>query len=59
MKNQGTENWIFEKLNKIDNPSYKLTKTWRDNMQSNKIRNEKCNITTNREKNQENSKAVL
>lgn len=28
-------------------------------MQSNKIRNEKCDITTNREKNQENSKAVL
>jgi len=41
--------WFFEKINKIDKPLDKLTKRPRD-IQINKIRNEKEDITTKREK---------
>jgi hypothetical protein len=40
---------VFEIINKIDNPILKLTKEHRDNIQINKIRNEKGDITTDTE----------
>ena len=39
------KNWFFEKINKIDRPLVKLTKRHRDNIQVDKIRNEKGDIT--------------
>jgi hypothetical protein len=36
----------LRKINKIDKPLYKLTRGHRDNIQINKIRNEKGEITT-------------
>jgi hypothetical protein len=33
------KSWFFEKINKIDKPLAKLTKTQKDNIQVNKIRN--------------------
>jgi hypothetical protein len=41
-----TKSRFFEKINKIDKPSAKLTKSHRDSIQINKIRNEKGDITT-------------
>ena len=41
--------WFFEKINKIDKPLARLTKGNRDSIQSNKIRNEKGDITTETE----------
>ena len=41
-----TKSWLFEKINKIDKPLYKLTKRQRENIQINKIRNEKGDTTT-------------
>ena len=38
--------WFFEKINKIDKPLSRLTRGHRDNIQINKIRNEKGDITT-------------
>ena len=44
-----TKSWFFEKINKIDKPLSKLIKRKRENMQINKIRNEKGDITTDTE----------
>ena len=41
--------WFFEKINKIDKPLARLTSQYRDNIQSNKNRNEKGDITTKTE----------
>jgi hypothetical protein len=41
-----TKSWFFEKINKIDKPLTKVTKRQRDNIQVNKITNEKRDITT-------------
>ena len=40
---------VVEKINKIDKPLSKLIKRQRENMQINKIRNEKGDITTDTE----------
>ena len=47
-----TKNWFFERINKIDKPIAKLSKGSRDSIQINKIRNEKGDLTTEREENQ-------
>jgi hypothetical protein len=39
-------NWFFEKINKIDKFLTRLIRGHRDNVQINKIRNEKGDITT-------------
>ena len=44
-----TKSWFLEKINKIDKPLSKLIKRQRANMQINKIRNEKGDITTDTE----------
>ena len=44
-----TKSWFFEKINKIDKPLSKLTKRQRENIQINKIENEKWDITTDTE----------
>ena len=44
-----TKSQFFEKINKIDKPLSKLTKRQRENIQINKIRNEKGDITTDTE----------
>ena len=44
-----TKSWFFEKINKIDKPLSKLTKRQRENIQINKTRNEKGDITTDLE----------
>jgi hypothetical protein len=44
-----TRSWFYEKINKIDKPFARLTKGHRDNTPSNKIRNEKGDITTDPE----------
>jgi hypothetical protein len=44
-----TKSWFFENINKIDKPLVKLTKGPRDNIQINKIRIEKGDITTETE----------
>ena len=44
-----TRSWFFEKINKIDKPLTKLTRGQRDNIQINKIRNGKGDITTETE----------
>ena len=41
-----TKSWFLEKINKIDKPLAKLIKRQRENIQINKIRNEKGDITT-------------
>ena len=43
------QSWFFKKINQIDKPLSKLTKSQRDNIQIIKIRNEKGNITTDTE----------
>ena len=40
-----TKSWFFAKINKLDKPLFKLTKKQRENIQINKIRNVKGNIT--------------
>ena len=45
-----TKSWFFEKINKTDKPLSKLTKRQRENIQINKIKNEKGDITTDMEK---------
>ena len=42
-----TKSWLFEKINKIDNPLARLIKEKREKTQINKIRNEKGEVTTN------------
>ena len=41
-----TKSWFFEKINKINKPLARLIKKKRERMQTNKIRNEKGEITT-------------
>ena len=41
-----TKSWFFEKINKIDKPLARLIKKKREKSQSNKIRNEKGEVTT-------------
>ena len=41
-----TKSWFFEKINKIDKTSARLTKKVREKTQTNKIRNEGGNVTT-------------
>jgi hypothetical protein len=41
-----TRSWFFEKINKIDKPLAKLTREHKDSILSNKIKNEKGDITT-------------
>jgi hypothetical protein len=41
-----TRSWFFDKINKIDKPLARLTRGHRDTILSNKIRNEKGDITT-------------
>ena len=42
-----TKSWIFEMINKIDNPLARLIKQKSESVQINKIRNEKGEVTTN------------
>ena len=44
-----TKSWFFQKINKVDKPLSKLTKRQTENMQINKIRNEKGDITMDTE----------
>ncbi|KAL6042422.1 hypothetical protein STEG23_017316 [Scotinomys teguina] len=44
-----TKSWFFEKINKIDKPLSRLTKSQRKTIQINKIRNEIGDIITNNE----------
>ena len=41
-----TNNWFFEKINKINKPLARLIKEKREKNQANKIRNEKGEVTT-------------
>ena len=45
-KNQQSQNWFFEWINKIDKPLARLIKKQREKNQINKIRNENGEITT-------------
>ena len=49
-----TKNWFFKKINKINNPLFKITTRQRENIQTNKIKNEKWYMTTETEEIQEN-----
>ena len=44
-----TKSWFFQKIKIIDKPLSKLTKRQREDIQINKIRNEKGDITTDME----------
>jgi hypothetical protein len=41
-----TRSWFFEKINNIDKPLARLTRGHRDSILTNKIKNEKVDITT-------------
>ena len=41
-----TKGWFFEKINKIDKPLARLIKKKREKTQSNRIRNQKGEVTT-------------
>ena len=43
-----TKSWFFEKINKIDKPLARLIKKKRERTQINKIRNEKREVTRDR-----------
>jgi hypothetical protein len=45
-----TRSWFFVKINKIDKPSTRLTRGYRDSILINKIRKEKGDMTTDPEK---------
>ena len=49
-----TISWFLEKINKIDKPLSKLIKRQRENIQINKIKNEKGDITNRHRGNSEN-----
>ena len=49
-----TKNWFFKKINKINKPLFKITTRQRENIQTNKIKNEKWYMTTETEEIQEN-----
>ena len=44
-----TRSWFFEQINKIDKPLARITRGHRDSILINKIRNERGDITTERE----------
>ena len=44
-----TKSWLFEKINKIDKPLARLIKKKREKNQINKIRNEKGEVTIDKE----------
>jgi hypothetical protein len=44
-----TRSWLFEKINRIDNPLARLTRGHRNGVLINTIRNEKADITTESE----------
>ena len=44
-----TKSWFFEQINKIDKPLARLMKKKREKTQINRIRNEKGEITTDRD----------
>jgi hypothetical protein len=44
-----TKSWLLERINKVDDPQAKLTKGPRGSIQINKTRNEKEDITTEKE----------
>ena len=46
IKNQQSQSWFFEKINKIDKPLARLIKKQREKNQINKIKNENGEITT-------------
>ena len=46
-KDQQTNSWFFEKINKIDKHLARLTKKKRERTQINKMRNERGEITSN------------
>ena len=48
-----TKRWFFEKINKIDKPLARIIKKKREKNQINKIRNEKGEVTTDRNTNAE------
>ena len=48
-----TKRWFFEKINKIDKPLARIIKKKREKNQVNKIRNEKGEVTTDRNTNAE------
>ena len=48
-----TKNWFFEKIKKIDKPLARIIKKKREKNQINKIRNEKGEVTTDRNTNAE------
>ena len=48
-----TKRWFFEKINKIDKPLARIIKKKREKDQINKIRNEKGEVTTDRNTNAE------
>jgi hypothetical protein len=54
-----TKNWLFENINKIDNPLANLTKIRHEKIQINKIRNTKGEITKTPRKSRESSKTTL
>ena len=41
-----TKSWFFEKINKIDKPLARLIKKKREKIQTNRIRNENREVTT-------------
>ena len=45
-KSNKTKSWFFEKINKIDKPLTRLFKKKREKTQTNRMRNEKGEITT-------------
>jgi hypothetical protein len=54
-----TRSWFFEKINKIDKRSVRLTRGHRDSILINKIRNEKGDITIESEEIQKNHQILL
>ena len=54
-----TKSWFFERVNSIDKPLARLTKKRRENTQTNKIRNEKGEITTDTAEIQKKNKRIL
>jgi hypothetical protein len=54
-----TRSWFFEKINKINKPLARLARGHGDNIQINKIRNEKRDITTEIEEFQKNHQILL
>ena len=45
-----SKRWFFEEINKIDKPLVEVSKRLKDNIQIRRVRNEKGDITTDKEK---------